>query len=172
MAKRIRKKASTGRCCGADFPDWRMAENVDEYHIPSRTLVTLLRIGRSPNEKYKLRLKAPTGSNPCPGMKPMVLIPVARKIPSEISAATLCAKIDHWKQDYLKFIYYILSSGYNYKIGVGRVDHIPTLAVFIQSKYDGCPGHCRTFALVLKKLNEPDKEENALQGGVLHGTEN
>lgn len=179
MAKRI--KAPKSHCCGADLPPWQMAEGVDEYHIPAGTVVTLIRLGRRPNDKYKLKLKAPTGGNPCPKLRSMVMIPVQRNPPSEISFDDLLRMVASWNGDFLKATYDIISSKHDYKIGVGRVDGVPTSAVFIQSKYDGCPGHCRTFALVLKKLAEssagkPKKTgpigPRILQGGVLHGTEN
>ena len=176
MAKRIKMKTPKGHCCGADLPDWLMAEKVDEYHIPARTLVTLIRHGRRPHDKYKLKLRAPTGGNPCPKLESMVMIPVKMNPASEISLADLLHMVDGWNGDYLKATYDILKSKHDYKIGVGLVDGIPTSAVFIQSKYDGCPGHCRTFALVLKKLNDTGKgrggKVHILQGGVLHGGEN
>jgi hypothetical protein len=82
--------------------------------------------------------------------------------------------VDGWNGNYLKASYDILSSKYNYLIGVAPVDHIPTLALFIKSKYSGKPGDCRTFALVLKKLDEIAGAvgPSFFQGGVLHGSEN
>jgi hypothetical protein len=173
MAQKTKTKPR-GHCCGAELPPWRVDISDGDYNIPSRTLVTLSKIGRSPHDKYKLKFKPPTGGNPCPGMKSMILIPVARKPQSEISFEDLVTMVDGWNQNYLKACYDIMSSKHNYKIGVGRVDNIPTMALFIQSKYTGSAGVCRTFALVLKKLDETvqPSRPRGFQGGVLHGVEN
>ena len=103
----------------------------------------------------------------------MILMPVARKPPSEISFADLVTMVGDWHGDYLKASYDILGAKYSYLIGLGRVDQVPTLALFIKSKYTGNPGECRTFAFVLKKLDEVSgRKQRILQGGVLHGREN
>jgi hypothetical protein len=173
MVKRI-KMPPKDHCCGADFPSWRVDVSDGDYKIPTKTLVTLSKIGRVPNDKYKLKFKAPSGGNPCPQVKSMVLIPVTRKPPSEISFADLVTMVTAWKRDYMKACYDIMSSKHDYLIGVGRVDHVPTLVLFIKSKYSGHAGDCRTFALVLKKLDEIGGAvgPRVLQGGVLHGIEN
>jgi hypothetical protein len=172
--RRIEVKAPQGHCCGAELPSWRVDVSDGDYKIPPKTSVTLLKIGRSPNDRYKLKLKAPLGGNPCPQVKAIVLIPVIRKPSSEISFAELFTMINGWQRNYLKACYDIMSSKHNYLIGVGKVDHVPTLALFIKSKYTGRSGDCRTFALVLKKLDEIGriKPPRILQGGVLHGIEN
>jgi hypothetical protein len=170
MGKKI--KAPKVHCCGADFPDWRADLASGDYNIPPRTLVTLSKIGHVPNDKYKLKFKAPTGGNPCPQLKSMILIPVLMKLPQEIPGAALDAMVAGWNGDYPKACYEIIRSGYNYRIGIGRVAHVPTLGLFIQSKYTGNPGQCRKFALVLKKLDEIGGQFHVLQGGVLHGGEN
>jgi hypothetical protein len=174
MAKRIDMRVPKGHCCGAELPSWRIDLSDGDYNVPAKTLVTLSKKGRAPTDKYKLKFKAPTGGNPCPQMKSIVMIPVIRKPSREISFSELFDMTNSWNGDYLKACYDILSSKYNYKIGIERVEGVPTMAVFIQSKYDGHAGHCRTFALVLKKLDEIGKRprQRVDQGGVLHGGEN
>jgi hypothetical protein len=172
MARRTRRKAPKAHCCGAELPPWRVDVEDGDYKIPPNTLVTLSKIGSKPNDKYKLKFKAPTGPNPCPQLKSMTMIPVAVKPPQEISAKALDAMVAGWSGDYLKACYEVIRSGYNYRIGVARAGQVPTLALFIQSKYSGNPGQCRRFALVLKKLDEIGGKPHVLQGGVLHGGEN
>jgi hypothetical protein len=153
-----------------------------DYKIPAGTLMTLSNKSNVQNQ-YELVFQDPNNANPAPELRTLSLVHVDRSnTNAEISLAELEAKYASWtKGAYLDSAYDIMKSQYDYVMGFGLVNDIPTLAVFIHSKYDETPGDCRAFALVLTKMNEITGIKRVrhsrgtmhlLQGGVIHGHEN
>jgi hypothetical protein len=168
-----KEKALPGRCCGSASPSWQVMKQDGDYPIPKGTILTMVQTKPAPDEEYQMQFQGSGDGNPGSQLQSISLIPVIRKPPSEIAFNDLQTMTSHWNDDYLQSAHDILSSQYNYMMGFGRINHVPTLAVFIQSKYSGQPGDCRICALVLKKLDEVGSiRSRLLQGGVIHGNEN